>query len=210
LTDDGKGATHIIHSPPPPIPEEDWLRPLLKQSNTVLVHWWYYPDSYDTWVPSNEVDEEPEPPPTQRKQWEVNARWLLDLDVFNEWMNEEDYEISDSELLGSTRSATHAQGRSKRKVLKGKASSPDEVPTPESGRRGNRTKRRRSPSPAATSTPQTPEVKKRRRGRPPKKRPKEDPDDLTKDMDDPPPNPAVTEVQTPDGINTHTKIKQNN
>ena len=77
----------------------------------MLVHWWYYPDSYDTWVPANEVDEEPEPPPTQRKQWEVNARWLLDLDVFNEWMNEEDYETTDSELLGSTRSATHAHGR---------------------------------------------------------------------------------------------------
>jgi hypothetical protein len=27
---------------------------------------------------------------------QVNGRWLTDLDVFNEWMNEEDYEITDS------------------------------------------------------------------------------------------------------------------
>lgn len=79
----------------------------------MLVHWWYYPDSYDTWVPASEVDEEPEPPPGQRKQWEVNARWLLDLDVFNEWMNEEDYEVTDAESLGSTRSTSHAHGRRK-------------------------------------------------------------------------------------------------
>jgi len=27
----------------------------------------------------------------------VNARWLTDLDVFNEWMNEEDYELTDAD-----------------------------------------------------------------------------------------------------------------
>jgi len=27
----------------------------------------------------------------------VNARWLTDLDVFNEWMNEEDYELADAD-----------------------------------------------------------------------------------------------------------------
>ena len=28
---------------------------------------------------------------------QVNARWLTDLDVFNEWMNEEDYELADAD-----------------------------------------------------------------------------------------------------------------
>ena len=28
---------------------------------------------------------------------QVNARWLTDLDVFNEWMNEEDYELADTD-----------------------------------------------------------------------------------------------------------------
>ena len=27
----------------------------------------------------------------------MNARWLTDLDVFNEWMNEEDYELADTD-----------------------------------------------------------------------------------------------------------------
>ena len=30
---------------------------------------------------------------------QVNGRWLTDLDIFNEWMNEEDYEITDSLFL---------------------------------------------------------------------------------------------------------------
>ena len=38
-----------------------------------------------------EQNEEPEGP------WEVTARWLFDLDVYNEWMNEEDYLVSDDE-----------------------------------------------------------------------------------------------------------------
>ena len=28
----------------------------------------------------------------------VNARWLTDLDRFNEWMNEEDYELTQAEI----------------------------------------------------------------------------------------------------------------
>ena len=28
---------------------------------------------------------------------QVNARWLLDLDKFNEWMNEEDYEMTETD-----------------------------------------------------------------------------------------------------------------
>ena len=28
----------------------------------------------------------------------MNARWLTDLDQFNEWMNEEDYELTQAEI----------------------------------------------------------------------------------------------------------------
>lgn len=31
----------------------------------------------------------------------MNVRWLIDLDVFNEWMNEEDYELIDVDGLVS-------------------------------------------------------------------------------------------------------------
>lgn len=32
-------------------------------------------------------------PPTHARQ--VHAKWILDTDTFNEWMNEEDYEVTD-------------------------------------------------------------------------------------------------------------------
>lgn len=73
---------------------EEYLRPLQVRSKTVLVHWWYYPDSYDSVVSLSEVGGvTPETPPPKPKQWWVSARWLMDMDKFNEWMNEEDYEL---------------------------------------------------------------------------------------------------------------------
>ncbi len=35
----------------------------------------------------------PEAPPPALKQQLVSAQWLTDTDHFNEWMNEEDYEL---------------------------------------------------------------------------------------------------------------------
>lgn len=32
-----------------------------------------------------------EPTPSAPQQWKVDARWVLDMDDYNEWMNEEDY-----------------------------------------------------------------------------------------------------------------------
>ena len=30
------------------------------------------------------------------KQWKVTLNWVQDLDEYNEWMNEEDYEVDDT------------------------------------------------------------------------------------------------------------------
>ena len=35
----------------------------------------------------------PEATPPAPKQWWVSSRWLVDSDGFNEWQNEEDYEL---------------------------------------------------------------------------------------------------------------------
>ena len=51
--------------------------------------------SYDSLVPASDVggvNIEPAPPPP--KQWWVSSRWLTDSDQFNEWMTEEDYELT--------------------------------------------------------------------------------------------------------------------
>ena len=75
------------------IPEE-YVRPLQVRGKSVLVHWWFYPDSYDSVVPHAEVGgAAPEATPSPPSQWWVSSRWLEDTDSFNEWMNEEDYEL---------------------------------------------------------------------------------------------------------------------
>lgn len=39
--------------------DAEYFRPLKKKGDMVLVHWWYYPDSYDEWVPASEVRSPP-------------------------------------------------------------------------------------------------------------------------------------------------------
>lgn len=58
------------------------------------VHWWYHPDSYNDWVPARDVVghfEESNKP--RCGPWNVQARWIRDSELFNEWMNELDYEL---------------------------------------------------------------------------------------------------------------------
>ena len=64
-------------------------------ASKVLIHVWYRPDSYDTWLPDRDFAE-PEPAPAPRAAaWQIGARWLRDADLYNELMNEEDYEQED-------------------------------------------------------------------------------------------------------------------
>lgn len=41
-------ATHIIYPPVDPL-EEEYARPNLRRDRSVLLHWYYFPDSYDSW-----------------------------------------------------------------------------------------------------------------------------------------------------------------
>jgi SWI/SNF related-matrix-associated actin-dependent regulator of chromatin subfamily C len=62
-----------------------------------LVHWWYYPDSFDEWISGAELNFSDPPdlallyPPT-RSKWYVCCRFIFDCEVFNEWGNAADYE----------------------------------------------------------------------------------------------------------------------
>jgi len=73
----------------------DYLRTVDKKDKFCLVHWWYYPDSYDGWIPATEVEGEAEPDEDHKGSWKVTTRWIKDTDIFNEWMNEIDYEVED-------------------------------------------------------------------------------------------------------------------
>ncbi|CEP16501.1 hypothetical protein [Parasitella parasitica] len=94
--EDVEDATHILHGKlhdyNKSSAEKDWFRTLEKEGSTVLVHWWYYPDSFDSWLPQTQQFADPEEPPEHNGPWKISVRWLQDTERFNEFMNEEDYE----------------------------------------------------------------------------------------------------------------------
>ncbi|NWR81351.1 SMRC2 protein, partial [Centropus unirufus] len=197
VTEDKSNASHVVCPVPGNLEEEEWVRPVMKRDKQVLLHWGYYPDSYDTWIPASEIEASVEDAPMPEKPRKVHAKWILDTDTFNEWMNEEDYEVTDEKSPVTRRKKISA------KTLT------DEVNSPDSDRRdkkgGNYKKRKRSPSPSPTPEakkknakkgPATPYNKSKRGHR------EEEQEDLTKDMDEPSPVPNVEEVTLPKTVNT--------
>lgn len=183
ITEDEEDATHIVYPDVDPLPEE-YARPCFKRDKNVMLHWYYFPESYDSWVPNNfDLPENvPQCPPTPSDLWRVSAQWVRDLDTYNEWMSEEDYEVDE-------------QGR--KKIHKLRLSVEDMMSAGDSDKSkksiGAKNKRKRSPSPKGA---------KRKSGRSPavfqqkKTRPDDDEsEDLTKDMDDPPAEPNIQEVK---------------
>ncbi|KAG9280073.1 SWI/SNF complex subunit SMARCC1-like [Astyanax mexicanus] len=181
VTEDRLQATHHIYPSPSSADEEEWFRPVMRVDQDVMVHWGMYPDSYDTLVPVSDVDAEVEETPTPDRPWKVHVKWVLDTDMFNEWMNEEDYEVDDSKRSVSYRRRVYPRDEEEQKV---------------SGK-----KRRRSPSPSS-SEPRKKGGKKgsgsyKRRGQ----QEEEPEEDLTKDMEDPTPVPNMEEVILPKNVN---------
>ncbi|CAG5119364.1 unnamed protein product, partial [Candidula unifasciata] len=193
LVDDEEAATHIIcnsSQTSPPQDAEDFFRPTFKRDRSYGIHWWHYPDSYDSWVTDVNIDydfDTGHPPPT----WKVSVLWLLDLEEFNEWMNEDDYLIEDETGSGDGK-------RSKRsaKVRLTVDHIRDSPETDKSRRqKKSNSKRKRSPSP--------PQEKKRKSSRTAaigankKRRWDDDEEDSTKDIDDPQPETNIHEVNNP-------------
>ena len=103
--DDAARATHILRpatsdaAPTAPEgskpPESEYFRTLAHHEKHVLIHVWYRPDSYDTWLPDKDFSD-PEPAPAPRTTaWHISTRWLQDARLYNEIMNEEDYELEE-------------------------------------------------------------------------------------------------------------------
>ncbi|XP_035211285.1 SWI/SNF complex subunit SMARCC2-like isoform X1 [Stegodyphus dumicola] len=193
-------ASHLVH---PPLPTtdgpEDWVRVVFRRDKSVMLHWWFYPDSYDTWVTAPEIDQEPESPEAQDGPYEVNARWLLDLDEYNEWMNVDDYEV-EMDALGRRRSP-----RGKYTIEELLAGVDVDKKDKKAGK-----KRKRSPSPVSekrkrkgsSRNPTIITKKKSLRG-------DDESDDLTKDMEEPSPEPNVQEVHIPKNTNNPRSSKDN-
>ncbi|KAF2073883.1 hypothetical protein CYY_004807 [Polysphondylium violaceum] len=112
IVDNRDSATHIIKTPLEELDEPtnvEYLRTIEHKQKMNLVHWWYYPDSYDAWLSSSDVEgEEPDVDQQIPDKWIVSPRWITDTDIFNEWMNEIDYEEEDN--TNNSNSTNNAAG----------------------------------------------------------------------------------------------------
>ncbi|XP_066520613.1 SWI/SNF complex subunit SMARCC2 [Hoplias malabaricus] len=185
VTEDKQSSSHVVVPIPSSLEEEEWVRPVMKRDKQMLLHWGYWPDSYDTWISASEVEAVVEDPPSPEKPRKVHAKWILDLDQYNEWMNEEDYEVGE----GGTR-----RKRISAKTLTDEVSAPDER---RDKKPGNAKKRKRSPSPSPTPPPQESKKKNTKKGpttpytKSKRGQREEEQEDLTKDLDEPSPIPAA-------------------
>uniref|UniRef100_A0A3B5MXE7 SWI/SNF related BAF chromatin remodeling complex subunit C2 n=1 Tax=Xiphophorus couchianus TaxID=32473 RepID=A0A3B5MXE7_9TELE len=196
VTEDKTSSSHIVVPIPSSLEEEEWVRPVMKRDKQVLLHWGYFPDSYDTWIPASEIEAAVEDPPSPEKPRKVHAKWILDLDQYNEWMNEEDYEVG--------------EGCPKRKRISAKTLT-DEVTTPDERRDkkpGSAKKRKRSPSPSPTPPPQESKKKNTKKGpttpytKSKRGQREEEQEELSKDLDEASPVPASEEGTTAKTNNT--------
>uniref|UniRef100_A0A674DG92 SWI/SNF related BAF chromatin remodeling complex subunit C1b n=1 Tax=Salmo trutta TaxID=8032 RepID=A0A674DG92_SALTR len=183
LTEDRIQASHHIY-PRPAVTDQDWewVRPVMRKDNYVLVHWGRHPDSYDSWLSSSDVEGEVQEPPHTHRPWRVHAGWVLDTEVYNEWMNEEDYLVDDRNVPLILRRRVHVtdQQACVSTFLVGisiiTCLSPLPPSLPPSGPGGFK-----------------------RRG--PKEEEEEVEEDLTKDMEDPTPVPNMEEIILPKNVN---------
>ncbi|XP_045118231.1 SWI/SNF complex subunit SMARCC2-like [Portunus trituberculatus] len=180
IVDEDEEATHIVYDEQDPL-DDEFARAVMRRDRQTLFHFYYMPDSYDSWASGVDLDyDPPESPFFFDGQWKVCANWLQDLESYNEWMNEEDYEVDESGTKKKHRgclSVDDTMGLNdpdKKKKAKKRPRSP---PSPRTKRKGSRN----------TNNP----------GKPIKKtKVEEEEEDLTRDMEDPAPEPAVTEVTT--------------
>ncbi|KAF7491476.1 SWI/SNF complex subunit SMARCC2 [Sarcoptes scabiei] len=201
-------ATHVIYPPVNNSESDEFVRLLIKRDRNILVHCVQRPDSYDCWI-NVDVDLEPEPEYEHEGPYELTANWLLEMEEFEEWMNEEDYEIE-------------IDRNGKRLPKRAKYLLEELLSEDKKDRRNasfNKGKRRRSPSP---------QTDKKRRGKASSARSpapvianssskkklfknEEDSEDLTKDMDNPSPEThfQVVNLQNRNSINNRNKDNEN-
>ena len=80
---------------------EDYVRVDTVHGKVTELHWLYSPDSYNIFVPSADIKEPPVDTPLPGPPFLVTTQWISDLELYNEWMDEKDYEVifMDDKLL---------------------------------------------------------------------------------------------------------------
>ncbi|KAK7586055.1 hypothetical protein V9T40_003931 [Parthenolecanium corni] len=187
ITENEDEATHVVFPSTDPS-DEEYVRPVFRNKEKwTLLHWYYFPESYDSWVNTEIHMDLPDAPPpyNPNAKWKVSATWVQALEEYNEWMSEEDYEVDD-------------QGH--KKNHKFRLSWDDLAAATDPDKTKRKQKRKRSPSPEVRkqlkrkstrgpSTPSTPLNSKKV-----KNEDDSSMDDLTKDLEEPVPEPNIQEV----------------
>ncbi|KFZ54937.1 SWI/SNF complex subunit SMARCC1, partial [Podiceps cristatus] len=177
VTEEKSKATHHVYPSPTSTDDDEWLRPVMKKDKQVLVHWGFFPDSCFF---SKNVNMS-----ICHSVLQVHAKWILDTDIFNEWMNEEDYEVDENRKSVSFRQRISMKNEEVVFVPNVKP----ELGSVWSSVGDSSFVPKRLPRQAA--------LYGKRRGQ------KEDDEqeDLTKDMEDPTPVPNIEEVVLPKNVN---------
>lgn len=119
-------ATHVVYPDPDGVREHQTdgqvlvrvlERARFDDDELCFLHWFHHPDSYDDWVPGHEVLGHVYVPRKrqEREVWHVHARWVRDLELYNEFMNELDYEMpaTFTDLVGQSPKLLTAEKTSK-------------------------------------------------------------------------------------------------
>lgn len=96
-----------------------------------MIHWWFWPASYDEWLPANDVSQVIEPEATRQpgSPWVVSYRFIRDVARHNEWGLEVDYAIPDFQskvalyksgdaIADTTKQGSRASANSKQLITK--------------------------------------------------------------------------------------------
>jgi len=176
VTTDLEDATHVIW-PKVDLNPDLYCRPVFRRGEKCLVHFLQMPDSSDNWGTCYPETDPGDVPEDKADQYHVSIDWLAESEAYNEWMNEEDYELDEQGKLKTNdmtmtydeleASEEKREEKSKKKPGSKRKRSPS--PTPKKKKGGSKTKRSRNED--------------------------EDDDDLTGDMDDPTPENNISEVK---------------
>lgn len=173
-------ATHLIYQASVSKPDNEHCTPLQEWNGNTLVHWWYTPPSYNTWIandqlPSNKLLGNVK---NEKSKWKISNEWLEQSFKFNEWMLEWDYQLNNKGEVYTVRTQPlflamkPSEAGDKGRKRKNQSPTPDEV-------KQSRKK----------SNPDTSSSRQR------KKRSKDE--DLTKGMENPDPKPTIEHVEIP-------------
>lgn len=70
FSDAEEEATHIIYPVVDPL-DEEYARPAFRRDRMVMMHWYYFPDSYDSWVATELPVDPPDSPAPHTPPWRV-------------------------------------------------------------------------------------------------------------------------------------------